>query len=56
MFPDDQWNGISPQARALVAAMLEKDPEKRVSLDEVLSCSWVMKPPLHVRLKREYDC
>ena len=56
VFPEDQWSGISSQARSLVSAMLEKDPQKRISLDAVLSCPWVMKPPQHVRLKRNINC
>ena len=55
-YPEDQWSGISSQARSLVSAMLEKDPQKRISLDGVLSCPWVMKPPQHVRLKMVVNC
>ena len=40
-FDSDAWNGVSGRAKELVARMLEKDPEKRMTAAELLSHSWV---------------
>jgi serine/threonine protein kinase len=39
-FPRDVWAGISKEARALVAAMLERDPAARISAAEALAHPW----------------
>ena len=53
MFPEEHWSEISSQAQSLVEMMLEKDPQKRISLDSVLSHPWVMKPPQYVSMRRD---
>lgn len=37
------WNCTSPEAKSLVAAMLTKDPQKRISLQGVLHHTWIQQ-------------
>lgn len=40
-FPDDEWKGISPQARELVHQMMHPDPRFRLSPSQVLQHPWL---------------
>ena len=40
-----RWQHISDQAKALVRALLEVDPEKRLSCDEILAHPWFTRSP-----------
>ena len=40
-----RWKHISDQAKALVRALLEVDPEKRLSCEETLAHPWFTKSP-----------
>ena len=49
-FTSEGWELVSPNAVALAKAMVEADPEKRPSIDDVLQNEWVVHPPvLNVR-------
>jgi serine/threonine protein kinase len=39
-FPREAWAGISPEARQLVEAMLERNPAARISAAEALAHPW----------------
>lgn len=55
-FTSEGWELISPNAVALAKAMVEADPEKRPSIDDVLQNEWVVNPPvLNVRQRRSID-
>ena len=45
VYDEDDWKGISSDALLLVKNMLAKNPEERISVEEVLAFSWVSKPP-----------
>jgi calcium-dependent protein kinase len=40
-FPKSVWESISPEAKNLVTAMLEKDPNDRISIPEILGHPWI---------------
>ncbi|GBF90932.1 CDPK-related kinase-like [Raphidocelis subcapitata] len=42
-FPRDAWRGISPEARALVAALLQRDPAARITAAEALAHPWLRR-------------
>lgn len=39
---DKVWCRLSEEARSLVAALLEKDPRKRITADEALQHPWML--------------
>ena len=39
-FDDDDWTHISPETKQLVKGLLDKDPKKRYSPDDVLKLTW----------------
>lgn len=39
-FHHPQWNRVSPMMQHLIAKMLEKDQQKRISIEEVMNHSW----------------
>ena len=42
---ESDWSVVSSDAMILVKNMLAKNPEERLSIDEVLSFPWVINPP-----------
>jgi serine/threonine protein kinase len=40
-FSGPSWKGISPQARDLCRGLLVKDPQRRITVEEVLEHPWV---------------
>ncbi|MCQ2816884.1 MAG: protein kinase [archaeon] len=40
---DEQWNGISEEAKYLAWKMLKKDPTKRFTINAVLESDWIKK-------------
>lgn len=46
MYIEEDWRSISDDALLLVRGMLVKNPEERLSMKEVMSCSWVTHPRL----------
>lgn len=42
---ESDWSVVSSDAMLLVKNMLAKNPEERLSIDEVLSFPWVLNPP-----------
>ena len=47
-YHDEDWSRISPQAKELVQKMMDRNPEQRLSIEEVLKSAWVIKPPMKV--------
>lgn len=43
-YNEEDWEGVSTDALLLVKNMLAKNPEERLSIEEVLSFPWVSKP------------
>lgn len=43
IFDDDDWNKISKEAKDLISRMLEKNPSKRITMDEIFEHSWYKK-------------
>lgn len=41
-FPNDDWNGVSQEAKDLISGMLETVPEKRLKIDDVLKSKWLL--------------
>ena len=35
------WSGVSKEAKKLVTRMLKVDPERRISIDQILSNPWI---------------
>jgi serine/threonine protein kinase len=42
-FPRPVWAAVSPEARQLVAAMLERDPAARISAPDALAHPWLAR-------------
>mmetsp|Transcript_701 Transcript_701/g.656 ORF Transcript_701/g.656 Transcript_701/m.656 type:complete len:138 (-) Transcript_701:315-728(-) len=42
-FPEEEWSGISNEAKNLIKKMLTKDPTKRISAKEALNDPWIKK-------------
>ena len=42
-FPSSIWKNISIEAKMFVDNLLDKDPEKRMTIDEVLQHKWLQK-------------
>lgn len=40
-FPDEEWSGISDEAKDLISQMLRLDPEQRISAHDALSHPWL---------------
>ena len=40
-FPEEQWAGISCEAKDLIRKLLEKDSSRRLTAEEVLSHPWI---------------
>lgn len=40
-FPNPEWQNVSEQAIALIKDMLNVDPAKRLTIDEVMQNSWI---------------
>lgn len=43
-YNEEDWEGVSADALLLVKNMLAKNPEERLSIEEVLSFPWVSNP------------
>jgi len=42
-FPEEDWNGVSEEAKDLVRKMLERDGERRIGVREALRHSWILE-------------
>lgn len=40
-FPEEEWGNISPTVKDLISSLLDHDPEKRPSAQEVLKNTWI---------------
>jgi mitogen-activated protein kinase-activated protein kinase 2 len=40
-FPDPEWQNVSNAAKELIRAMLNVEPEKRITIDQVMRNSWI---------------
>ena len=45
VYIEEDWARVSSDALMLVKNMLAKDPQKRLSMKEVISFPWVRSPP-----------
>ncbi|GLD93881.1 hypothetical protein PINS_up002486 [Pythium insidiosum] len=43
-FSSSRWQRVSPQLRQLAMCMLEKDPDRRITLPEILRLPWLFQP------------
>ena len=41
LFDDEEWDKVSPKAKSLVTALLQRDPAKRLTAPELISHPWV---------------
>ena len=44
-YDEEEWSQLSSDVLLLVKNMLAKNPEERVSIDEVLSFGWLRRAP-----------
>lgn len=44
-FAAPRWSAVSPPAKALVRAMLNPDPRRRISVESALTHAWLTAPP-----------
>jgi calcium-dependent protein kinase len=42
-FDEDEWAGISDEAKDLISKLLDKDPKKRIKINKALKHSWFKK-------------
>ena len=47
-YDEEDWSSVSEDALLLVKNMLAKNPEERLSMEEVLDFGWVNHPPSSV--------
>ncbi len=47
------WKEVSPQAKEVVAKMLEKDPDKRISLEDFMMSEWLTGEEEQLKSKRK---
>lgn len=40
-FPNPEWQNVSDQAKKLIQGMLNVDPTKRLSIDQVMKNQWI---------------
>lgn len=40
-FPNPEWQNVSEQAKKLIQGMLNVDPTKRLSIDQVMRNQWI---------------
>ena len=52
-FSSEGWSAVSPAAVDLVKQMVDKDPAKRPTVEEVLKKEWVKNPPVIVGVERD---
>ena len=46
-FPNPEWKDVSQDAKDLIRGMLNTDPVKRLTIDEVMQHRWVAVSPEH---------
>ena len=42
LFVEEDWQNVSQDAMLLIRQMLEKDPQKRVSMETVMASPWLL--------------
>ncbi|EJK58898.1 hypothetical protein THAOC_20945, partial [Thalassiosira oceanica] len=42
VFYEDQWRGVSPEARDLVARLLEREPRRRIAVKDACEHPWIL--------------
>lgn len=55
-FSSRVWKNVSNSAKNLIDKMLQKDPQKRVSIEEILAHGWLKCAATRARLERVYRC
>jgi serine/threonine protein kinase len=53
-FSSRVWKTVSDTAKNLIEKMLQKDPQKRVSIEEILAHNWLKCPSTRERLEKVY--
>ena len=43
-FDGPGWENVSDDAKSTIKLMLTVDPEQRISIDQILTCSWLSEP------------
>jgi mitogen-activated protein kinase-activated protein kinase 2 len=43
-FDGAEWKNVSEEAKSTIRQMLTVDPAQRISIDEILNCSWFTEP------------
>lgn len=46
-FPNPEWQNVSDQAKKLIQGMLNVDPTKRLSIDQVMRNQWIAVSFIH---------
>jgi calcium-dependent protein kinase len=47
---DEEWAGISNDAKSLIKKMLQKDPKKRISAEEAFNDKWIQNNSIKDKL------
>jgi serine/threonine protein kinase len=53
-FSSRVWKNVSDSAKNLIEKMLQKDPQKRVSIEEILAHQWLKCSETRDRLQKVY--
>ncbi len=43
-FPPAEWENVSEEAKSTIQRMLIVDPAQRITIGEILNCSWLTEP------------
>lgn len=43
-FDGSGWENVSDEAKSTIKRMLTVDPEQRITIDKILTCSWLIEP------------
>lgn len=42
-FKKPVWKIISPEAKLIITEMIERNPEKRPEMEQIMKCDWIRK-------------
>lgn len=54
-FPNPEWQNVSDQAKKLIQGMLNVDPTKRLSIDQVMRNQWIAVSNMNNESHYEYE-
>lgn len=43
-FHGDEWDAVSEEARSTIQRMLIVNPAERITIEEIITCSWLNQP------------